>query len=204
MKSNKLLIGCAIALFLGLGAVLVGALVGILVIPGLTKAEPEGQAPAGITSTLVNINLPMNGAELPSGQAVGVYAEAVSGTPLKDLELWVDGVFVSTKTDVSPGGQNPFKATWLWTPAEDGDYRLVVRAIGEDDTVTVSNVVRVSVLPADEIAGMNINTSSNGPIPTPHTPSEDEISALLEPPAQGGGTPGGQAGRGASAGRDAS
>ena len=40
MKSNKLLIGCAIALFLGLGAVLVGALVGILVLPGLSKPEP--------------------------------------------------------------------------------------------------------------------------------------------------------------------
>ena len=79
MKSNKLLIGCAIALFLGLGAVLLEALVGILVIPGLTKTEPEGQVPAGVTSTLVNINLPLNGAELLSKLPVGVYAEAVSG-----------------------------------------------------------------------------------------------------------------------------
>ena len=42
MKSNKLLIGCAIALLLGLGFVLVAALVGILVIPGLTRL-PKGR-----------------------------------------------------------------------------------------------------------------------------------------------------------------
>ena len=150
----------------------------------------------------MNINLPLNGAELPSGQAVGVYAEAVSGTPVKDLELWVDGVFVPTKTGTSPAGQNPFNATWLWTPEEDGDYRLVVRAIGEDNAVTVSNVVRVSVLPADEMAGMNINTSSQRPIPTPQTPSEDEIPALIGTHAPGRRDPGGAggSGRGTSAG----
>ena len=104
----------------------------------------------------MNINLPLNGAELPSGQPVGVYAEAVSGTPVKDLELWVDGVFVPTRMSTSPDGQIPFNATWLWTPAEDGNYRLVVRAIGQDNAVTVSNVVRVAVLPADEIVGINV------------------------------------------------
>ena len=142
----------------------------------------------------MNINLPLNGAELPSGQPVGVYAEAVSGTPVKDLELWVDGVFVPTKTSTSPDGQNPFNATWLWTPAEDGNYRLVVRAIGEDNAVTVSNVVRVTVLPAEEIVDMNINTMLTGPVPTPQTPSEDEIPALLESGPQGSETPGGETG----------
>ena len=160
MKSRKPLIGCGIALVLGAGVVLIGVIAGYLgFIPGMDQ-----QLPLDTTSILVNINLPLNGAELPLNEPVSIYAEAVSGQPIHDLELWLDGAFSPTKMDTSPADQSLLSTVWLWTPAEEGVHRLIVRAIGPDGEVVNSNVVRVSVLPREKIADLHI------PIPPEQLP----------------------------------
>ena len=94
MNSRKLLIGCGIVLALGLGIVLIGIIASYL-FPNLVSSS--GEFPA-----IVNINLPLNGAELPLNEPVSIYAEAVSDQPVHDLELWLDGAFSPTKMDSSP------------------------------------------------------------------------------------------------------
>ncbi len=58
MKSRKLLLGCGIAVILVLGAL---AVAGILLATGVP--EVEHQIPEGMRSNLVNITLPLNGAD---------------------------------------------------------------------------------------------------------------------------------------------
>lgn len=169
MKSRKLLLGCGIALVLGLGIVLIGVIAGHLF---------QKQATAGSLSILVNINMPLNGAELPLNEPVSIYAEAVSDQPVHDLELWLDGTFSPTKMDSSPVDQSPLNATWLWTPTGEGVHRLVVRAIGPNGEVVNSNVVRVSALPREKISDLQVT-----PIPAEQlslaTPSAE---ATIQPP----------------------
>jgi hypothetical protein len=165
MNSRKLLIGCGIAL-LALGVVVIGVIASFFI------PKTNQQLPPGAFSILVNINLPLNGAELPLNEPVSIYAEAIGDKPVHSLELWVDGTFSPTKMDSSPADKSPLTATWLWTPAEEGVHRLIVRAIGPGGEVINSNVVRISVLPREKITDLQVT-----PIPPEQLPPNEPPAA---------------------------
>lgn len=180
MNTRKMLIGCGVALLVGLLLVAVGLVVSTL-LP--KKGQPATTGPA----ILVNINLPLNGAKLPLNEPVSVYAEAVGGSTVHDLELWVDGAFSPTKMDSSPPDRSPLNAVWLWKPAEEGVHRLIVRALGPGGEAVNSNVVRVSVLPRDQIAALHVATLAADQLPP--SIAAPEVGAAGAPEGSGGGVP---------------
>lgn len=181
MNSRKLLLGCGIVLVLGLGVVVVGGIIASFLIPNVDQ-----QLPPGAVSILVNINLPLNGAQLPLNEPVSIYAEAVSEQPVHDLELWVDGVLNPAKTGSSPADNSPLSAVWSWTPNEEGINRLLVRAIGAVGEVANSNVVRVSVLPREDIASLKGEPIPGDLLPPVGDPAEiaalDNLQGTPQPP----------------------
>jgi hypothetical protein len=150
------------------------------------KAQPK----VSLSPIFVNINLPLNGAKLPLNEAVSVYAEAMGPSAVHDLELWVDGAFSPTKMDSSPADRSPLTAVWKWMPAEEGVHRLIVRAIGPDGAAVNSNVVRVSILPREQIAELQVPTLSPDQIPPTTEVTGGEAPAFPLPEAgSGGGEP---------------
>jgi hypothetical protein len=93
------------------------------------RPSVDQRLPPGAVSIIVNINLPLNGVELAL-KPISINGEAVSGSTVHDLELWMDGVFCPTKLDTSPVDQATISANWLWMPAEAGTQRLIVHPIG--------------------------------------------------------------------------
>jgi hypothetical protein len=145
MKSHKFLIGCGITGVLGLGALFIG----IILANSIPAAEQ--QIPVGISSNMVNISLPMNGATLPLNQPVSVYAQAFGDQPLQDLQLLVDGV-QQPNGDSSPAGTKKMIVSWTWTPIKAGTYTLVARSTNAQNGQTgISNAVNINVLPPDQI-----------------------------------------------------
>jgi hypothetical protein len=187
MNPRKVLMGCGVAVLVVLMLVAVGLVVSTL-LP--KKAQPK----LSLSPIFVNINLPLNGAKLPLNEAVRVYAEAIGPTSVHDLELWVDGAFSPTKMDTSPVDRSPLSAVWLWKPSDEGVHRLIVRAIGPDGQAVNSNVVRVSVLPREQIAELQVPTLAPDEIPAateygegegaPLSFSEGEVVSGEPPPTQ--------------------
>jgi hypothetical protein len=151
MNTRKVLMGVGIAVLAVLMLVAVGLVVSTL-LP--KKAQPK----VSLSPIVVNINLPLNGAKLPLNEVVSVYAEAIGPSSVHDLELWVDGAFSPTKMDSSPLDRSPLTAVWQWIPSTEGVHRLIIRAIGPDGSAVNSNVVRVSVLPREQIAALQVAT----------------------------------------------
>jgi LysM repeat protein len=93
---------------------------------------------------IVTLSTPPNGSTVQLNAPTLVEAQAVSGTPIAALELWVDGALAQTSPPSGVEGE-PARAFWTWTPTTEGEHVLVVRAVDENDRSANSNVVRVTV-----------------------------------------------------------
>jgi len=177
MKSYKLLLGCGVAVILGLGALIVA---GILAnsIPAV-----EQQIPVGISSNLVNINLPLNGATLPLNQPVSVYAQAFGDHPLQDIQLWVDGVQQPNGSS-SPAGEKKMIVSWLWTPTMEGIHMLLARSTTQNGLTGISYAVTINALPLDQIPIPLVLGGATKPLVI-----NDETSLTMPGTDPEGGTP---------------
>jgi hypothetical protein len=163
MKSDKLFIGCGIAVI----AVLVLAIAGVLLGPMLIEDVPVniGQS----DDIQVFIQQPANGSSLALNVPVDVYSEAVGLSDIKNLELWVDDQLWQTGSSTSPAGEI-ISGNWIWTPVTEGWHRLMVRATFADGKASNSNLVEVKIVSADTL-------------PTPQPLAQNQIPPLVTPGA---------------------
>ncbi len=177
MPSNKLLIGCGIAVIF----VLILIIGGILLVPRLIADVP---ADIGQSNDIqVFIQQPANGSSLGINQPVGVYSEALGLATINTLELWVDDQLWQTGATISPAGEI-ISGNWIWTPDSEGWHRLMVRAAFADGHASNSNLVEVKIIPVDAL-------------PTPEPLAQIQMPPLLTPGAPdinqpGGGIPAGE------------
>lgn len=133
MKGKTWLVGC-----LGL-IVLLGIAGGValwFLVPSM-----DTQLPPVMQSAIVTITTPVNGSAVPMNALTSVQADAIGGVPVVTLELWIDGIPAQSKSNSDKS--NPFSASWTWSPQSEGEHMLMVRAVGSDQRVTTSNVVRL-------------------------------------------------------------
>jgi hypothetical protein len=163
MPSNKMFIGCGIAVIV----VLVLAIAGVLLGPLLIADVPVniGQS----DDIQVFIQQPANGSSLALNQPVGVYSEAVGLATINTLELWVDDQLWQTGASTSSAGKI-ISANWIWTPVTEGWHRLMVRATFTDGRASNSNLVELKIVSADTL-------------PTPEPLAQNQIPPLNTPDA---------------------
>ena len=137
MKNRKLLLGWLVV------AVLVIAIAGVAAFLVLVPEVTE-QLPQGIGSIAVTLSAPSNDAQVPMNQFTTVSAEALGVKPITALELWIDGTPSGTENAPSGSALSQFNAFWTWTPANEGEHTLLVRAIDADHNIGMSNIVRVT------------------------------------------------------------
>jgi len=136
-NTQKWTLGClALAVIVLFGG---GAVAFLMLVP-----DVEQQLPPGISSLVVTLSTPLNDAQVPLNQFTTVTAEALGVKPITALELWIDGVPSETKNAPAGSTLNQFAASWAWTPASEGEYTLLVRAIDADRNIGMSNIVRVT------------------------------------------------------------
>lgn len=169
MRSNKLLVGCGIVIIV----MLVLLIAAVLVLPGLV---PEVSASTGETQGVqVFLVQPVDGSTLAVKKPITVKADAAGASEFDKMSLWVDNHLWDAGASISPNGQT-LSGSWVWTPMETGEYTLLVRATGKDGQGVNSNLVKINIVPEEQV-----------PTPEPGEPT---------PPPTGsdGGAAGGMAG----------
>ncbi len=120
-------------------AIIVGGIVFFATrFPGVARQSPLNAAPV-----LVNLTVPLDGAQVPLNESTSVQAQALGDQPIATLELWADGALVQTTKAQKPDQKQLF-ALWGWTPSSEGDHTLVARATDAQHRVVSSNVVQVT------------------------------------------------------------
>ena len=177
MNSRKLLIGCGLVVIVGLGVFMIGMILASI-------PEADQQVPAGLGSSLVNINQPLNGAQLPLNQPVSVYVEAFGDQPLQDLQLLVDGEPQPGGLS-SPAGDKKMIASWTFTPDKEGVHTLLARLNTRNGRTVLSNAVTVSFLPPGQVSIPLVLGNVNAPLVINAETSQIDLNAELQ-----GGIPG--------------
>lgn len=111
-----------------------------LQIPDLSRQLPPNAVPI-----IVTLNGPANGERVGLNLFTTVEAQALGVKSITSMELWIDGTFMQVKTPSAGSNSNLYTAAWIWTPINEGEHTLLVRAIDADHNVGTSNIVRVNV-----------------------------------------------------------
>jgi LysM repeat protein len=135
MRNKSWLAGCLILLVLLLVG---GGIAAWFLVP-----EVDEQLPIAMGQTFVTLTTPTNGAGIPLNAITTIEAQAISAQPIRTLELWIDGVPAQSKSAPAGASLNQFFAAWSWMPTVEGEHALLVRAVGDNQQTTTSNVVRV-------------------------------------------------------------
>jgi LysM repeat protein len=139
------------------GLVLVGVLVGGAF--ALTRIPPlQAQLAQVAYPSVVTVSMPLNGSVVPLNVFTTITATGYGMRPIAALELWVDGTLVETTAAPPESALTQFDAYWTWTPTEEGDHTLQVRAIDADQGSALSDLVSVS---ASHAADATVDFSVN-------------------------------------------
>ena len=169
MKSDKLFIGCGIAVIV----VLVLAIAGVLFIPLLI---PDAPVNIGQNEDLqVFLVQPVSGSMLAVNKPLSVDAEAVGVADIQKMDLWVDNHLWVTGATASAAGK-AMKANWAWTPKAKGRYTLMVRATNADGIASNSNLIQVNIVAEEAL-----------PTPDPLAPLEPVTQTPLDGTTPGDG-----------------
>jgi hypothetical protein len=186
-KSLRLSRGCVITMAAGAGLVVFGLIIAVAI--GLASLpSADEQMPSGFKPVLVNITLPVNGANHLLNEPARVYAEAFGDKPIQSLELTIDSLPFNNKVSSSPAGKERMGTVWAWTPNREGTYTLLVRAVVSKGEGGISRAVRMNVLPADKMPASNL-IAGEGQVTPDLTAMASEIAAMAdvtpEPPPPG-------------------
>ena len=157
-------------LALGLGAVLVLALIGL----GLAFVLFRG---LGSEATTVEITSPATGAQVTVGEAMPVLAVASDPRGIARVELWVNGRLADSMVNPSASGRADFPVQFQWTADEQGSHLLEIRAYNRDGR-------------SSELASVSVRAAP-GVAPTPTIaialvePTPTIVIALVEPTPTG-------------------
>jgi hypothetical protein len=169
MRSNKLFIGCGIAIVIGL----VLAIVGVLLVPLLLVKPPTG---IGKNEAIqVFLVQPVSGSTLAVNKPISVNAEAVGVTDIQKMGLWVDNNLWVAGAKASAAGK-AMKANWTWTPDKEGQFTLMVRATNKEGVSSNSNLIRVNIVAENAL-----------PTPDPQIPVDPSAQTPPDGLTPGGG-----------------
>jgi len=101
----------------------------------------------GIPRTQVWIDAPLNGLSFPPGQAVQIEGHVASTAGAARVEIWVNGVLVTTLQAAPVKGDLAY-FTHTWSPPAPGDYTIQAQAAGADSTAALPDSIRLTVLGA--------------------------------------------------------
>ncbi len=140
VSRGRVLIGCLLGV-MTLGLIyLVGAAAFVL------RRFPPMEALVPQTPILVTLTEPPKDTRLTLGVPIRVKAQVLSESPLRSLELWVDGSLLGTGS-VKEGPPGSATASWTWSPEAEGESILFARATDSRGRTAQSNAVRVSITP---------------------------------------------------------
>lgn len=94
---------------------------------------------------MVFINSPSHGQQVEVGDVISVQAVARDETKVTRVELWVDGVLLTSQESSLPRGVSPFPLLATWQPLAPGNHVLIVRAFNVQNA-HASSAVTVAAL----------------------------------------------------------
>lgn len=148
------LIGCLVLAIVALIAAGGGIAYLLTQNPDLLRPSPPGSVPL-----TVNVTAPSDGSAISMSSFTTIQADALGVKPITALELYVDGVLAQVKGAPPGSSQEQFGTFWTWTPANEGEHVLFVRATDADKRVGTSNVVRVNATKnADPVMELSYKT----------------------------------------------
>ena len=144
---KMLLIGTTLVVLLlvGLGALF------ILRLPPVVEQIPSSP------TLLARIQSPFDQSDVPSDLPTTIRATSFGTDAVTTLQLWVNGLPVDSKTNVSPSNQ--FDADFAWQPFDYGDYSLIVRAIDQNGRIATSSAVHVRAFAPSAVIDLTIKTT---------------------------------------------
>ncbi len=163
MRSNKLLVGCGIVVIVALLLAIAGVLFGPSLIPKVSASVGQSE---GVQVFLVQ---PVSGSTLAVNKPVEVSADAVGLDGLEKMQLWVDNHLWEAGAVSTPAGKT-MNSKWVWTPVEEGQYTLMVRATDANGAASNSNLIQVNIVAEEAV-----------PTPDPLLP----VDPSTQPPAGG-------------------
>lgn len=114
---------------------------------GLLACDVTQIALAPSSPPTVSIGSPPHGAEFRTGQEILVQANATDNVGIVRVELWVDGVLVTTAQP--PATQKQFAAILRWTPTP-GTHILTVKAVNSNSATSQPAAVSINVIAPPE------------------------------------------------------
>ena len=165
-------------------------LVGICVIVAVMLYFPQ-RVQAVFSRPLVLIHNPINYDQIEVGEGITVHATARNDKGITQMELWVDGELIKTKTSPEGVSTNPFVMTSYWQPTNIGKHILLVRAYSADEidgqaTITIEAVESTSFVESHIVEEGETLESIAEDLGT----TEEELSELNPDLPSGGPTPG--------------
>src|SRR5258708_3405636 len=134
-RSHSILVFLLAAAFLLLG----GIVLLYTRIPDLSRQVPPNSAPI-----IVTLRTPTNGDQVGLNFFTSIEVQAFGIRPITSMELWIDGTSAQTMTPIAGSNSKQYSASFMWTPASEGEHTLLVRAIDADHHVGISNIVHIN------------------------------------------------------------
>lgn len=131
---------------------------------------------------LVLIHSPVNGEQLVQQESVSIHATARAEGGVSQIELWVDGVFVSMQRTAVETGISPLVMASSWAPQTLGDHVLVVRAVSAGGVTGQASVV-VEVT-AEEVARAEGEETETEEVDLPEDEAPEEETPGGGPPVE--------------------
>lgn len=132
--------------------------------------------PPNNSEASITILSPDGQSTYPADAAIPILVTISHKNPLSSLELWVDGVQVETYHPAGEG-ENFDVHQFYWTPARQGNFRILARATDSAGKSTTSNPILIEII---EPAGARL-ISLDG---SDTTVSEVTFPSLSEPSAR--------------------
>ena len=149
----------------------------------LNRDSVVGQVPdVPILGPQVNIVMPAIGNPFNDLTPIVIAAEAASDTPVKSLDLYVNGVLEGVQA-APQGSGNYFSANFTLSAPEAGTYTLIAQAVDENQLVGISDPVILEIEvsePGDDKEDEDGNEEQG---------IDDFAAPVAFPPAPAGGAP---------------
>jgi LysM repeat protein len=123
------------------GLITIAIMLGICVFIFLLARNRE-QTRRQFEAPVVYLTEPNNGDSVPNGGSLAVSASALGQTPIRSVELWLDGDKLDTRLSDTTEGLSPFFVIFS-LPISEGSHTLFVRAVNVRGIIGTSLPVEV-------------------------------------------------------------
>lgn len=110
----------------------------------LGTSSPEELFPLNESSSSIILLSPEDRDTFPADASIPILVSAITEKPLSAIELWVEGELVISNQPAEEEDLH-YAQYFHWTPATEGNVRILARSINTDGQITTSNPILLHI-----------------------------------------------------------